>query len=65
MVVYRCRNCGRPHTRSLDRHQCRRLYTPSMDAYQRFERAMVGLDVNAPAGRKDVRARAHRRRKKG
>ena len=48
MVIYKCRCCGGPGTRSPHRHQPQRLYTPSIDAYQRFERVMVGLDVSPP-----------------
>jgi hypothetical protein len=65
MVLYRCRRCRRLHTRSAGRHQPQSLYTPSIDAYQRFERAMVGLDVGAPEGSQKGMTRPYQRRKKG
>jgi hypothetical protein len=64
MVVYRCCDCRKLRAYVLDRHQRRRLYTPSMDAYQRFEREMVGLDVSAPRGEQGATARAQKRRKR-
>jgi hypothetical protein len=48
MVIYKCRCCAGPRTGVPHRHQPQRLYTPSLDAYQRFECAMVGLDVSPP-----------------
>ena len=68
MVIYKCRCCGGPHTRSPHRHQPRRLYTPSIDAYQRFERVMVGLDAGPPEEGQTGVARAYKtyeRRKRG
>jgi osmotically inducible lipoprotein OsmB len=60
MARYWCRRCGRPHTRAPDRHQCHRLHTPSMDAYQRFERAVVGLDVSMSERAQDNITRAYK-----
>lgn len=68
MVIYKCRCCRGPHTRSPHRPQPQRLYTPSLDAYQRFERVMVGLVVSPPEEGQTGGARANKayeRRKRG
>jgi hypothetical protein len=68
MVIYKYRCYAGPRTRSPHRHQPQRLYTPSLDAYQRFERAMVGLDVSPPEEGQTGVARAfkvYERRKRG
>jgi hypothetical protein len=60
MMVYKCCCCGGPRTRSPHRHQPQRLFTPSLNAYQRFERVMVGLDVSPPEEGQTSAARAYK-----
>jgi hypothetical protein len=64
MIIGICGHCLRPGLHSAVQYQRRRLYTPSMNSYQRFERAMVGLGTGAREGRQEGRVRMYKRRQK-
>jgi hypothetical protein len=62
MVMYRCRYCGKSFTRHPDQQQAQRLYTPTMDGFERFACAMVGLNTGTPeAGQQKFRQDPARR----
>jgi hypothetical protein len=46
-----------------DRQQVPRLYTPSMDGFERFVRESVGLDSAVPGDDQDGNERTHEGRK--
>jgi len=64
MIIGICGHCLRPGLHSAVQYQRQKLYTPSMNSYQRFERAMVGLGASALEGRQESRVRMYKRRKK-
>lgn len=48
MVLHRCPHCQRSLTRRTGQRPSPTLYTPTMDGFERFIRAMVGLYDGAP-----------------
>jgi len=63
MIGY-CGHCMGPGMHLADQHQLQKRSTLSIDGYQRFERAMVGLDAGVlEAGQEESRI-VHQRRKK-
>ena len=63
MVQHRCRHCGKFLGDSFPQLPAQRVYTPTMDGFERFMREMVGLDVGTPEGGHDV-ARSNQVRRK-
>jgi hypothetical protein len=43
MVVYQCPHCGQSFTPSPHRLPAPKLYTPTMNGFERFLWAMIGL----------------------
>jgi hypothetical protein len=64
MIIGICGHCLRSGMQSAVQYQRQRLYIPSMNSYQRFERAMVGLGASALEGRQEGSVRVYKRRKK-
>lgn len=64
MMVGMCGHCIRPGMRSAVQYRRQKLYTRSMNGYQRFERAMVGLGASALESRQEARVRVYKRRNK-
>ena len=64
MGMHRCLQCGKPCAYPPDQQQDPRLYTPTMEGFERFNREMVGVHMGAPEGGPDRTVRAQNRRKK-
>jgi hypothetical protein len=62
MVLPRWCHSGKPFAHAPNQQRLHRLYTPTMDGFERFLCAMVGLDGNMPEGDQGIAKRNHVRR---
>ena len=56
-------HCGKAFAHPPHRQQVYRLYTPTINGFERFLREMVSLEKNTPDGGQPVRKRNHIRRR--
>jgi hypothetical protein len=64
MALHRWRHSGKPVAHPPHQQRVHRLYTPTMDGFERFLREMVGLDGGIPEGSQRIAKRNRARRKK-
>lgn len=63
MDMHRCLHCGKPCGYPPDQQQLLRLYTPTMDGFERFMREMVDVHAGRPEGGQDGTVGTQNRRK--
>jgi hypothetical protein len=57
MILNRCLHCGKPHLHTPDGLPDPRLYTPTLEGFERFMRQTVGLDTGMPDRAREVVAK--------
>jgi hypothetical protein len=64
MMMDRCLHCGKPHMHAPDGQRDLRLYTPTLEGFERFMRQTVGLDTDTPDRARKVATKSFEGRNK-